>query len=202
MRGWPIRWARPVVADHPVPERGKPLRRSQLRMQNGRRQSACGPPATIRTEMKICRPQCCGTDSLSAARFCIRESMDGLKSEVRRQSQRTGSRDQPCFSTSLTSRTGQLSPSGMTRTFTPPPTNACEATSSSAAATVRSVLGFHASVRSRSPGNTCHCEPSSSSTMAFGIGPDLHLRPQSAGGRAARTGAAAGPPRHRGTLDT
>lgn len=38
------------------------------------------------------------------------------------------------ISASLTSRTGQLSPAGMTRTLTPPPTSACEATSSSAAA--------------------------------------------------------------------
>ncbi|MET4788388.1 pimeloyl-ACP methyl ester carboxylesterase [Bradyrhizobium japonicum] len=95
-------------------------------------------------------------DGIFRAGFRIPGVYGRLQERGARPHMGPGSRDQPCFSASLTSRAGQLSPAGMTRTFTPPPTSVCEATSSSAIATVRSVSGFQASVRSRSPGNTCH----------------------------------------------
>jgi hypothetical protein len=67
--------------------------------------------------------------------------------EMRRQG--AGHENYPSLRTDFTSRTGQLSPSGMTRTLAPAPTSTCEPKSSSvvqmvivAAAKLRLLPGF------------------------------------------------------------
>ena len=78
-----------------------------------------------------------------------------------------GVRSQLSLRACLTSRTGQSSVAGITRTLllSAAFTSACELISSSIGSTTRFVSGFQFSVTSRSPGKIFHLEPSSNSTI-------------------------------------
>lgn len=204
MRGWPIRWARPAAADHPVPERGKPLRHSQRRMQNGRRRSACGPSAKIRTEMKICH----AGPSAAGQIACRPRALDsGVHGRPQERGATAITADRFPRSTLLQHVLDLTQSPAFAERYDPDLYAAADQR-------VRGHVVVRRSDHQISLGLPCKREIQIAwkhlplravlklDDVAFGMGPDLHLRPQSAGGRAARTGAAAGPPRHRGTLDT